>query len=191
MEGDVMVRDLMSREYVGVSESDTVLGAVQLMRDDEVGSVVVLRGSDPVGIVTEWDVLTLVADEVDPAETTVESVMSSPVLSIPADSAIAEAAGTMSRQNIRRMLVTNDDDIVGVLTERDIIAASASLSGLSSVRSTETEVKPEPGPAGEQTVEGTTATTYSSQSICEVCGSLTRDLSNFNGQLICSDCREI
>ncbi len=208
------VRDVMTREFVGVNESDTVLGAVKLMDEDGAGCVVVLRGSDPVGIVTESDVLALVADERDPGEVEVSSVMSEPVVSVHADRALSDAAGTMSREDIRRLVVTNDDDLVGVLSERDVIAASASLSGVPSVASG----SPRDGTTGEFGAAGNSESPavggepmagesggemagveseegdryeYSDRSICEACGTLSRGLANVNGQLICADCREV
>ena len=208
MEGEVTVRDVMSREYVGVSESDSVLGAVELMDEEGVGCVVVLRGSEPVGIMTESDVLSLIASGGKPSETDVSSLMSDPVVSVHADRTVADAAGTMSREDIRRLVVTNGDDLVGVLSERDVIAASASLS---TVPTFGEESPPEVGghggtesfggeslggeSLGEETV-GTAAESddryeYSDRSICETCGTLSRELANVNGQLICADCRDV
>ena len=192
MEG-VTIRDVMTREYVGVSESDTVLGAVRLMREEESGSVVVLRGSDPVGVLTEWDVLGVVADEADPAETTVASVMSEPVLTVAADEGLRTATGKMSRERVRRLVVTDSQEVVGVLSERDVIAATA------------TAAKPESGPTTpvEGNLVGATRDDarvrpetnnnggYADQGVCETCGSLADSLREFNGQLVCAECREV
>lgn len=190
----------MTREYVGVSESDTVLGAVKLMHEEKAGCVVVLRGSDPVGIVTESDVLALVADERDPAEIEVSAVMSDPVVSVHADRALSDAASTMSREDIRRLAVTNDGELVGVLSERDVIAASASLSGGPPAHDDSPGTVGVGGVARESLGDEAAGTAagedpvrreYSDRSICEVCGSLSRELTNVNGQLICANCREV
>lgn len=205
MEGEVSVRDVMSREYVGVTESDTVLGAVRLMDEDGVGCVVVLRGSEPVGIMTESDVLALVAEEGDPAETEVSEVMSQPVVSVEAEQKLSDAAGTMSREDIRRLLVTNDGELVGVLSERDVISASASLSSVPSLdEESPREVgggglvgnermtgEPSSGEPSEVIADNGNQSQYSDRSICETCGTLSPELANVNGQLICADCREV
>jgi CBS domain-containing protein len=205
MEGEVSVRDVMSREYVGVSESDTVLGAVKLMNEDGVGCVVVLRGSEPVGIMTESDVLSLLAEERDPAETEVSAVMSDPVVSVDADQKLSDAAGTMSREDIRRLLVTNGDELAGVLSERDVISASASLSSVPSLGTEAPDEvggggivadermagEPSSGEPGEAFADNGDQSQYSDRSICEACGTLSRELANVNGQLICADCREV
>lgn len=189
MERDVTVREMMTREYVGVSESDDVLGAVRLMREERAGSALVLRGSEPVGILTEWDVLGLVADEADPSETSVSERMSEPVLSVTADRTVTDAAQLMSRESVRRLLVEgDDDDVLGVLTDRDVIAATGSSTALTDVPTED----PVGNPSSDRRVTQDGGNDgYSVQGICEVCGSLTRSLGNFNGQLICSDCREV
>ncbi|PSQ28976.1 signal transduction protein [Halobacteriales archaeon QS_9_68_17] len=188
MQSDVTIRDVMTREYVGVSESDTVLDVVGLMRQEETGCVVVLRGSDPVGILTEWDVLGVVADESSPRETTAASVMSDPVLTVSPDQQLRTAAGKMSRENIRRLVVIENGEVVGVLNERDVIAAAASFrrpeepAPPSSAAGNQHDSRIAAGPNGEE---------YSDQSVCETCGSLSDTLREYNGQLVCTECREV
>ncbi|AHF99286.1 hypothetical protein HALLA_10875 [Halostagnicola larsenii XH-48] len=204
METELSVTDVLTTEYVGVSESDTVLGAVQLMREERVSCVLVLRGSEPVGIVTEWDVLGLVAAEDDAAETEIGSVMSTPVVSVRGDRALTDAADLMARENIRNLVIEDEGDVLGVLTQRDVIAAAGSFQAttarsvtgtqqtrghlgtsasvtesLDSRRSDETEISPNGGDE------------YSTQGICEACGSLADSLWEANGQLLCADCRSV
>ncbi|GKZ12471.1 signal transduction protein [Haladaptatus sp. W1] len=191
MDAEVIVRDVMTREYVGVSESDTVLGAVRLMSDEGVGSVVVLRGREPVGIMTEADVLSLVADEEDPKETTVSEAMSKPVISMRPDRSLADAAGMMAQQGIRRIIITGaDDELLGVLTERDVISASASPPSITRSNERERERQAADTELGGRMETNGGDSEYTNQSICEVCGALTHDLTNVNGQLVCADCRD-
>lgn len=211
MNSDVTVRGVITREYVGVSESDTVLDTVQLMREEQASSVLVLRGDEPRGIMTEYDVLGLVADESDPAETPVSEAMSTPVRSVDPDTRLVDAAGMMSGESIRNLLVEEEatGEVLGVLTDRDIIAAVASLQ--------RTETRPEGvngEPAGPPPSESNPGaglaggaearraeadgagnapgpTAYATQGVCETCGTLTDELWEINGQLVCADCREI
>jgi CBS domain-containing protein len=207
MESDVTVREVITREYVGVSESDTVQATVELMRSEQASSVLVLRGNEPVGILTEYDVLEVVASGEDPGETPVSAVMSSPVESVSADVPLTDAAGMMSGENIRNLLVEASEtgEVLGVLTDRDIIAAVASLqrtarrggdAGLpsESARSAGgTERK-----SGVDTTASTVTNeavaneaTYVTQGVCEECGSLSETLYDTNGQLVCPDCRGV
>ncbi|PSQ17459.1 signal transduction protein [Halobacteriales archaeon QS_8_69_26] len=202
MDSDATVGDVITGEYVGVTESDSVAGTVGLMCDDQSSSAIVLRGSDPVGIVTEWDVLEMVDAGMDPDETAVSEVMSTPVRSIPPDATLVEAAGVMSTENIRNLLV-EDDDVVGVLTDRDVIALVASLrpnsvedpgvGGPTGEEFEAVESDPEGGTTGFRSSAAPAATDaeYSTQGLCEVCGALADTLAERNGQLVCSDCREM
>ncbi|EMA30199.1 CBS domain-containing protein [Halobiforma nitratireducens] len=231
MERELSVKEVLTTEYVGVSESDSVQGAVELMREERAGSVLVVRGTDPVGIMTEWDVLGLVADERAPAETTVEEVMTTPVITIPSDRSLTDAANLMARENIRNVVVedADADEVLGLVTQRDIIAAAGSFRGtVSPARSVEpgagtgagTGSGTEPGAAqgtgagtepadgdplleepageppignedGEAPVVPNGGDEYSTQGVCEACGSLADSLWEANGQLVCSDCRTV
>ncbi|MFQ3293942.1 MAG: CBS domain-containing protein [Halobacteriales archaeon] len=193
MENEVTIREVMSREYVGVSESDSVLGAVQLMRDEASACVIVLRGSEPVGIVTEWDVLGLVADELDPETTEIAAIMSSPVVTVDPDRGLSEAAETMGHEGIRNLLVTEADDIVGVLTQRDVIAATGSMARSMNGQTATLGTEPEPRAASANPARQAAGDRvgFERQGICEVCGSLSHSLVEENGQLVCADCRGV
>lgn len=194
MESELSVKEVLTTEYVGVSESDTVRGAVRLMRTERAACVLVVRGSEAVGIMTEWDVLGLIAEGLDPDETTVGDVMSAPVLSIDPDRSLADAADLMARENIRNLVVRRGDDLLGVLTQRDVIAAAGSF------RATTARSPPEDarvaGNAAESELapnggEEFPADEYTTQGVCEACGSLADSLWESNGQLLCSDCRSV
>lgn len=194
MNGTVSIRDVMGREFVGVNESDSVSGAARLMRDEGVASAVVLRGSDPVGIMGARDVMGLVADGGDPEHTTVGDVMTDPAIVFRSDADLAEAIGEISRGDVRRVVVTEDEDVVGVLTEHDIITATSAMSDMDVGPGSGTRADvgvTEPGPDA-MTVAGTMENDqFSSQSVCEVCGALSADLNEVNGQLVCADCRTV
>ncbi|MFC7212993.1 cyclic nucleotide-binding/CBS domain-containing protein [Saliphagus sp. GCM10025334] len=192
MESDLSVRDTLTTEYVGVSESDTVLGAVQLMREERAGCVLVVRGSEAVGIMTEWDVLGVVEDEDDPAETTVGDVMTSPVLTIETDRSLTDAADTMASQNIRNLAVEENGELVGVLTQRDVIAVAGSFHGATSQPAAEGVGVTNEGNASLSDEYATNGgEEFSTQGVCEACGTLTDSLQEANGQLVCVDCRQV
>lgn len=182
MDDPVTVRDVMNRTYVGVSEADTVAGAAQLMAEEGVHSAVVLRGSDPVGVIDEDRLLDLVADRRDPTETAASEVMR-PVVTVDADRRLEQAVGVMTTDGIRHLLVEDDGELVGSVSEHDILTAHAVLTA-----------RPEPvevplGNAGAADLGGNPERdVYSTQGVCESCGSLTRDLANLDGQLLCPDC---
>lgn len=199
----VTARDVMSREFVGVSEGDAVGDVLELMVEQTVDDVLVLRGNEPVGTVSCHDLLETSADDGVP-DAAVESVMGpapDPVsVEADVDAVLARLSNTVADQ----LPVTGEDGaLVGVVTDADVIAAASSL--LSEPRDAEGAVDAV-GTASENgvdaTVEGVrrtvsetgttgTAAETSSQSVCEACGSLTGDLAVVNGQSICPECRDV
>ncbi|MFB6178288.1 MAG: cyclic nucleotide-binding/CBS domain-containing protein [Halorientalis sp.] len=192
MNGDVTVRDVMRREYVGASESDTLIDTAALMLEEGVEAVVVLRGHDPVGILTQRDLLQAAVDQGDLESMRVEHAMTADPPTVAATDSLATATDLMSGSETRRLLVVDGDDPIGVVSEHDIVTASTlEPQGNGDVgASVETD-----GIAAETATAAAEAATpdaeYSTQGICEICGALSRDLSSFNGQLVCSDCKDV
>lgn len=180
MNSDVTVRDVMEREYVGVSESDQVIDTVALLLEEDEESAVVLRGSEPVGLFSERDVLELLRDGRDPDRTSVGEAMTPAPDTVSPDYPVSEAADVMSAGDARRLLVVDGGEVLGVLSEHDLLEVVTIEQVATSADPTETAVAVE----GEEQE-------YSAQSICEACGALTRDLADVNGQLLCANCRDI
>ena len=204
MDGDVPVREVMDGEYVGVSESDTVRETAKLLLSEGVESVVVLRGSDPVGLVTRGDALSaFVSGEGDAR---VAEAMRSTVPTVSPGATLGEAADELASLDTGHLVVTDGSQPVGVLTERDLVATSPFAPGRESTGPVTATVGRSDDPDveyGEQMDDqydeddeefgGSRPPDrqFEDQSICEGCGSLARDLSTFNGQLLCVDCRDI
>jgi CBS domain-containing protein len=204
MDGDVPVREVMDGEYVGVSESDTVRETAELLLSEGVESVVVLRGSDPVGLVTHGDALgAFVSGEGDAR---VAEAMQSTVPTVSPGATLGEAADELASLDTGHLVVSDGSQPVGVLTERDLVAASPFAPGRESVGPATAAVGRSDDPdveygeqMGDQYEEDDGEfgggrpqdRQFEDQSICEGCGSLARDLTTFNGQLLCPDCRDI
>lgn len=188
MDGTTTVQEVMDREYVGVSESDSVADSAELLLAEGSESVVVLRGSEPVGVLTQRDALgALVEDE---GETPVGDAMRTDVPTVSPATTIAEAADVMSSQGSGRVVVTDSDRTVGLLSEHDLITTSPFEPPVDAGTGASGGDAVAAGIADERDAVAT-AGGFEDQSICEACGSFARDLSTFNGQLLCGDCRDI
>lgn len=184
MDEPVTVRDVMNRSYVGVSEADSVAGAAELMREEGVHSAVVLRGSEPVGVLDEDRLIALVADHGDPTETTAGEVMR-PAVAVDADQRLEQALGAMATDGLRHLLVEENGELVASVSEHDIVTAYSVLGPRTGPA--EAQVATPVGGPGELDTD-LDREVYSTQGVCESCGSLTRELSSHNGQLLCTDC---
>lgn len=175
------LRDVMSREFVGVSESDPLLDAVELMRTEETNSAVVLRGSDPVGVVTTERVLDLMVNGQDPAEAAVGDVMEDTPESLSLDASVGDAADLMGRTNTPRVLVSDDGGVHGIVEAQDVAPVMKPRGGASAV-----PVEPRESELSSDETE-----TFGEQGVCEVCGNLTQELTAVNGELRCPECRAV
>jgi CBS domain-containing protein len=193
MQNDVTVRDIMSREFVGVSEGDRVRDVADVLHEDGSTEAAVVRGSRPVGVVTARDLLAETSAE-GSADVTVGELMRDPEPTASPNQSFVDALELMSTEGTRRVLVTDQEELVGVLTSEDALTAATSLLENDGVSDTERQILSASDIGGTGAVAGDAAhdeSEYSSQSVCESCGTLTRDLQNFNGQLICADCRDV
>lgn len=118
------VRHIMTKDIVSVESTAGVNEAMNLMVEKDIGSVVVTRDGKMIGILTERDVLKKCCPRSQCAVMNAGDVMSSPLVTIDADAAIGEAADLMADKKIRRLLVTEEGKIQGIITERDVIRAT-------------------------------------------------------------------
>jgi CBS domain-containing protein len=121
--GIVLVRDVMSKNVRVVRPDSSVKEVVATMNKFDIGSVVVVQGERPVGIITERDILRRIVEPCLAPETlTARQIMSSPVITIDENASINEAAKLMAKKGIKRLLVTrNNDKLVGIITFTDIV----------------------------------------------------------------------
>jgi CBS domain-containing protein len=194
MNADVTVREVMDREYLGVSEPDDLVETVELLLREGVDTAVVLRGSEPVGVLTCRDVMALLVEGPDPHEASVGDGMTAHVPTVDPKLGLEEAANIMSTQDVRRLVVTRDaaEEPDGIITEHDVFAVRARGPGRD-LQAAETSgtVAAGPGSSLAADVEHEGTGDFEDQGICEACGTLTGDLASFNGQLLCADCRDM
>lgn len=116
------VEDIMTPAVKTVELGTSVLDATKIMEDMFLGALIVVERSRAVGIITERDVIHRVVNAcLDPKRTTVEEVMSSPVITISPDASIEKAAQVMIDRRIKKLPVLKDGRLVGIITATDIV----------------------------------------------------------------------
>lgn len=120
------LRDLLAlkgHEVIAVHPADTVQRAANLMNERNIGGVVVLEGDQLAGIFTERDVLRrVVAPGLDPATTSVSTVMSTPVITCQPDLSIDDCAALMTTRGVRHLPVRDAGGLTGMVSIRDLLA---------------------------------------------------------------------
>lgn len=122
---------MSSRAVVTASIRDnpSALDVAKLMVKNKVGSVVMVDGSKPVGMITERDILKKVAAENKSAqEVPARDIMSSPLVAIKTIDSIDTAAEAMVKHKVKRLVVLEEDgSMAGVLSVSDIAKKLAKI----------------------------------------------------------------
>ena len=121
------IAEVMTEGVVTAETDDSLRRVGELMRDRNVGSVVVCEGGRPVGVITDRDLaLAVVADAVD-AEVNAGSQASKPIVTGEVEMEIEEAVALMVQHRIRRLPVTRGDELVGIVTIDDLAVRAGDL----------------------------------------------------------------
>jgi CBS domain-containing protein len=141
----VTVASIMTKEVKTAKESQTVKAAAKIMIEKDIGSLVIVKGTEPdrpVGIITERDLVRVVGTtDTSTLQMPVRDIMSKPVVTIEASSSIKDAIQSMELNNFRRLpVVDREKKMVGIVTDKDIFkvimksqALITSMSGSLSV----------------------------------------------------------
>jgi len=117
----MIVNDIMSKDIVSLSSEDSIERAAQIMKQFDVGSIPVCNQEKLIGIVTDRDItLRSVAAGTNSNQQKISDVMTSnPVTGTP-DMDIQDAARIMSEQQIRRLPIIQNNNLVGIVSLGDI-----------------------------------------------------------------------
>lgn len=177
MNKDVLVKEVMKTKPVIVQPFTTVLEAARIMRQNKIGNVIVSEVTHPIGILTESDIIKkVVCEGKNPQEVTVEEVMSTPIIIAEPYISLKEALKIMGTCNIRRLPIVENNELVGIITQRDISRLSPAL----------TEISQEWSTIDSKDEKYLQSQTFSGK--CEDCNILSTSLKSIDGRLLCEDC---
>ena len=115
-------------KFVTVERDTTAQAAARIMRDRGIGSLFVTNGKDVIGIITDTDMVRrVVAAGADPAKTTVEQIMSAPIVTIEENKTLLDANDLMAQSHLRHLGVTKDNKLVGMISVRDLVVFLTNL----------------------------------------------------------------
>ncbi|CAL9336012.1 Hypoxic response protein 1 [Nocardiopsis dassonvillei] len=132
------ISDVMTTQVRTVAPDTSLQEVARIMRDSDLGDVLVAEDEHLVGIVTDRDVVVrCVAEGGDPAQHTAGEICSSDVATVPPQSDIRDAVNTMREGAVRRLPVVDGDRVVGVVTMGDLAKVVDQDSALADVSSAE------------------------------------------------------
>ncbi len=181
MEVRMPVKEIMTREVATVDIKSDVPQLAKKMIERNVGSVIITDKNEPVGIVTERDIVRkIISKNLKPNDIPIKKLMTSPLITIPAGENVTDAMQKMVKMQIRRLPVVENAKLVGIVTDIDLIAVSAEMGNIFSDL-----IK-----MHREKIFALEAPMKISRGICEECGDNVDDLLLVNGKLLCESCRE-
>ncbi len=117
----ILIKDIMAKALISVNPTTTALQIAKMMEQGGIGAVLVKENENLVGIVTDRDFATKIAANNLPFDTPVQKIMSSPLITINHDEPISAAAEMMTSKKIRKLAVSDNGNIVGLITSTDLV----------------------------------------------------------------------
>jgi len=121
----ILVQDIMTKAIISVNTETTVFQVAKMMEQGGIGAVLVKKDGHLRGIITDRDYATKIVANNLSSDTSVEKIMSSPLITINYDESISAAAERMTAKKIRKLAVTNDGNIIGLITSTDLVTQLA------------------------------------------------------------------
>jgi len=120
-QSSISITNIMSTALISVNPRTTAFQIAKMMEQGGIGAIIVKDNKIPVGIITDRDFATKIAANSLPFDTPVEKIMSSPLITINYDETISSAAKIMVSKKIRKLAVSENGKIVGLITSTDLI----------------------------------------------------------------------
>jgi len=115
----------MRKHVITADEETSVEGVANIMGEKGIGSVIITRTEEPIGIFTERDLLTKFLAQDKSLKIAVGKACSSPLITTPLNSSIHGAAAIMTSKHIKRLPIIKDNKLMGILSARDLVEAYA------------------------------------------------------------------
>ena len=117
----ILVKDVMTKAIIFVTSETTVFQVASMMEQGGIGAVLVKKNDHLSGIITDRDYATKIVAHNLTSDTPVEQIMSSPLITINFDESISAAAERMTSKKIRKLAVTDNGKIIGLITSTDLV----------------------------------------------------------------------
>ena len=117
----ILVKDIMTKAIISVTNDTTVFQVAKMMEQGGIGAVLVKKNGHLSGIITDRDYATKIVAHNIPSDAPVEQIMTSPLITINFDESISDAAKRMTSKKIRKLAVTNNGNIIGLITSTDLV----------------------------------------------------------------------
>ena len=115
------VRDIMQKNVITIEHDKSALDAAKLISEKDISFLVILKDEKPIGVVTERDFVRKIdSEDKQSSSVPLSEIMSFKFRWVEPDTDIEDAVQKMVNNNIRRLIVLEDEKLVGVITQTDL-----------------------------------------------------------------------
>jgi CBS domain-containing protein len=131
------IREVMTTNPTTAAATVTLIEAAQVMRDEDIGDVIVLDDDEQIrGIVTDRDIVVrAIADQRDPTSTKLGDICSRDVTTLSPEDEVGDAVKLMTQRSVRRLLIVEKGRPVGIVSLGDLAVTHDPESGLADISS--------------------------------------------------------
>jgi CBS domain-containing protein len=131
MATNILVRDIMSKDVKVVNNTTTVQEVVATMTKYDKDAILVVQSGKPTGIITVKDVLVRALEHGIPLNSIIaRMIYTNPLVTIDENQTVEEAAQLMKHWKIKHLPVTQNEKLVGIVTDVDIVYAVPALMSI-------------------------------------------------------------
>lgn len=117
----VQVRDIMNKEVITIDQDARALDAARLMTQKDISFLVIVKNGKPVGLITERDIVRkLAAEDKKASDVQLSEIMSYKFRWVEPSTDVEDAVQKMLNNNIRRLVVLENNELAGVITQTDL-----------------------------------------------------------------------
>jgi CBS domain-containing protein len=121
-----IVKGIMTKPVITVDKDSSVHETAKIMSEKRIGCTVVMDKGRPVGIATERDILQrVVVKGLDVSKVKMKNIMSEPLITINGNMPIVNAIRVMQKNNVRHLPITEKGELIGIVTQRDLLRVLA------------------------------------------------------------------
>lgn len=174
----VKIKEVMKKNVITADPNLKMSDVAKIMTNNRVGSVVVMNRSKPVGIVTNDDIVTLIAQGKSPKKITIKEMPKrrKDLIVAKPDDSVMGVAKKMLKSGIKRIPVIDKGKLMGIVSDKEILLVSPELINILSEK-----LKIRVGRVADPTRE--------ISGICENCEAYSNHLINQSGRWVCEDCK--
>jgi CBS domain-containing protein len=172
------VKEVMKKNVITADPNLSMADVAKIMTNNRVGSVVIMSGNKPKGIITNDDIVTIVANGKSPKKVKIKEFhrKKKGLISAKPDDSVSDVTRKMIKSGVKRIPVIDKGKLLGIVSDKEILLVSPELI---EILSEKLKMRVERVADPRREISG----------ICENCEAYSDNLVNVGGRWVCEECR--